>query len=207
MVDIRLPEVRLVGYTDEPLKLIEHMGRKAYGSPDSDTSEGTERWIKARLQGWEHDVLEHAQTHWEFDFSRVVAQEATRHRIAAYTMQSMRFKEPTKEDMQLVPPDVRPEDREEWVLDYMKAFEIYAKWRSKGYKRQTARYHLPMGSATVLCATWNFRELRHIFGMRAVRKAQPEFHYLAYKMWQQATALWPSVFDSCEVEPYEDAGL
>lgn len=215
----RLPDVVLMGWStwntpnmliDDPrgaLKLIEYAGRKAYGSPQSPDMAGTVRWIRARMDGWEHDVVEHAQTHWEFDFSRVVAQEATRHRIAAYTMQSMRFKAPTLEDMELVPPEVKESDREEWVADYKATFALYEKWLERGYKRQTARYHLPIGSATSLFATWNFRELRHIFGLRATRKAQPEFHYLADKMFKQAVSMWPAVFEGVPTEAWVDPNL
>lgn len=189
-----LPEVKLISHTPDPLRHIEVQGREAYGSAPSSTDEGVERWIAARLRGWELDVLEHATVTWRITMSRVAAQEFTRHRIAAYTMQSMRFREPQLEDMHLVPPEIKDEDIEEWIADYEAAFEVYKKWRAKGYKRQTARYHLPVGSKTVLAATWNFRTMMHILHMRDSKMAQPEAQYIANKMRTILTEKWPIVF-------------
>lgn len=186
------PTVELVSATPDAEAHIERCGRVAYGSAPN--PEKTAQWIKARLDGWEHDVLEHASATFRITCSRVAAQQLTRHRIAAYTMQSQRFRETPLDDMGLLPPECKPEDQAEWAADMVAAFAVYRKWRDRGYHKQAARYHLPLGSATVLVATWNFREIRHIIGMRLPNKAEPEVRYLADLLLTICHGNWPAAF-------------
>jgi thymidylate synthase (FAD) len=186
------PTLELLTATPDAEQQIEVAGRVAYGSePNPDK---TAQWIKARLDGWEHDVLEHASATFRITCSRVAAQQLTRHRIAAYTMQSQRFRETPAEDMDLLPPECKPEDAEEWLADYRAAFAVFRKWRARGYHKQAARYHLPLGSATVLVATWNFRQIRHIIYMRLPNKAEPEVRELAAQLLAICIEHWPAVF-------------
>lgn len=189
------PAVQLVSWTPEPLQHIERMGRIAYGSAPSSDVQGCEEWIRKRLRGWELDVLEHASTTWTFTLSRIAAQQYTRHRLAAYTMESQRFREVQEEDLTLVPPECKIEDVAEWLADMHAAYLVYRKWRDKGYHKQAARYHLPGGAKTILSATWNFRELLHILHMRRPNMAEPEVQHLANAMHAILSSMWPCVFE------------
>ena len=186
--------VALERVTPDAEQLIEHEGRKAYGSPESKDYAGRYQWIKARLRAGEDDVVEHGVATVDFRCSRVVSHELVRHRIASYTQQSQRFREPRITDF-IIPPELKPEHRAEWLADYQAAYAVYRKWRDRGVKRQTARYHLPLGSSTELGATTNFREWRHILKLRATRKAQPEMAYVMRKLRTVFAQKWPAVFD------------
>ncbi len=184
--------VQFITATPEAERLIELLGREAYGSAASPTIEGRRQWIRKRLEGGEDDVIEPALAHWLITCSRVVSHETVRHRIASYTQRSLRFREPTLTEV-IMPPEVREEDIAEWVEDYRRAFDVYAKWR-KRYPRQTARYHLPMGSSTRVACSWNLRQTRHILRMRAVKAAQPEMRFVAERVRDECLARWPGVF-------------
>lgn len=195
MMEIDRPSVTLLTATPNAQKIIEICGRKSYGSAESDTEQGTYNWIKARIRGWEHDVLEHASATFLFTCSRVCSHQLVRHRIAAYTQESQRFKAEQAEDLTLVPYWVHDEDVAEWLDDYQKSYAIYQKWVGRGYQRQQSRYHLVSGARTHLAATWNFRQIRHIIEMRTPKKADPEFRQLAIDFRNICVENWPAVFD------------
>ena len=199
-MDIKRPSIEIISHTPDAEKLIEECGRESYGSPPSEDYEGTRKWIQARLRGWELDVLEHASVTFLVVCSRVTSQQITRHRIAAYTQQSQRFRESKIDDVYLIPPQIKDEDIEEWIADYVAAFSLYTKWRNRGYHKQTARYHLPGGTGTRIRCTWNFRMIRHIIEMRAEPKADPEFRFLARNLLNMCVEKWPAVFEDLQLE-------
>lgn len=184
--------VTLIQATPDAERHIELCGREAYGSAQFDNILGTRDWIRKRIEGWEHDVLEHASATFRFTGSRVMSHEMVRHRLAAITQRSQRFTE-SAVGSYIIPPEVKEEDYEEWMVDYASAQAIYDKWRLR-YPRQTARYHLPNGAETSVVFTWNFREIRHILEMRWAPKAQPETRDLARQLGIICLNEWPGVF-------------
>lgn len=188
-------EVSLVTATPDAEKHIELCGREAYGSAESPTIEGTRRWIRKRIEGWEHDVLEHAVATFHVVCSRVVSHELVRHRIASYTQRSMRFSESAVTDF-ILPPEVEESLAPMWERHYNEIMERYYNfWRNDaGYNRQTARYFVPHAAATSIKVTMNFRELRHFILMRAGSLAQPEMQVVAQRIWKICLTEWPSVF-------------
>lgn len=196
---IVVPKVALVTATPDAERHIEYCGRKAYGSAPSPDLTGARNWIIKRIENWEEDVLEHSVATFEIDCSRVVSHELVRHRIASYTQQSQRFSESSIGDF-VIPQEVDGDDREEWLQDNLHSLAVYTKWRTKGYKRQTARYHLAAGSATNIIVTQNFRSLRHLILMRVAKLAQPEFKLIARQVWDICRSNWPSCFDDLEAE-------
>lgn len=191
-------EVKLVTITPDIERHIEWCGRHAYGSRQSDTMEGTRDWIRKRITGYELDVLEHGVMTFEVTGSRVYTHEKVRHRLASYTQGSQRFSERFVRDY-IIPPDVDPEDHEEWEADYKAAQAIYDKWRKK-YPRQTARYHLPGGIASSLVLTMNVRMLRHVVTMRAGTPALPEMRQIVQGIWAICLREAPSCFEDLEDE-------
>ncbi len=189
-----------VGLLDtlSPEHIIEYCGREAYGSEGDNTIDGARRWITKRKRAGEWDVLEHASATFLITCSRVASHEIVRHRLASYTQQSMRFREP-KIDEFLVPDEVTEEDVLEWVDDYNSAYLVFQKWMERGYKRQTARYHLPLGSGTRIACTWNFRTILHILNLRGSKKAQPEVRQIAKMIEEICMERWPGVFTKEEI--------
>lgn len=187
-------EVKMVSCTPDPERHIEVCGREAYGSTPSSDIEDVRRWIRKRIEGWEHDVLEHSIATFHITCSRVVSHELVRHRLASYTQRSMRFTESAVKDY-IVPPEA--EGHKSWFED---CFETaysnyeYAKKTLK-YPRQTARYVLPNMTATTIMVTMNFRELRHVVMMRAAKMAQPEMRVVAQGIWDECLKIAPSVFE------------
>ncbi|MCG3771604.1 MAG: Flavin-dependent thymidylate synthase [Nitrosomonadaceae bacterium] len=197
-IELVLPDASLITCTPDAERHIELCGREAYGSAPSQNIEDTRAWISKRISGWEHDVLEHASATFHITCSRVVSHELVRHRIASYTQSSQRFTEDATKQF-IVPPELKGEDREEFILDLETMHATYEKWRAH-YPRQTARYLLPNATATTIMMTMNFRELRHLIVMRAAKMAQPEMQLIARLIWTMCMSYWPSVFDDLTVE-------
>ena len=192
--------VELISHTPDPERHIELCGREAYGSAPSPDIEGTRSWIRKRIAGWEHDVLEHASATIRVQGSRVYSHEMVRHRLASYTQSSMRFSEAAAKDY-ILPPEVKEEDRAEWDYDQALIQEYYRKWRTdKGYPRQTAHYFLPLATATSMMETLNFRSWRHVITMRAEAPAQPEMRAITKEIWVALLAIAPSVFEDLAKE-------
>ena len=202
-MNIERPRVELLTCTPNACYTIEACGRESYGSPISNDEAGNYKWIKARIAGWEHDVLEHASATFVIVCSRVVSHELVRHRIASYTQQSMRFREVQETDLCMIPDFVKDEDVEQWYNHYMCAFEVFRWWRERGYNKDQARYHLPLGSSTRIACTWNFREIRHIIEMRTPKRANAEIRKIAKEIRDICIESWPAVFDEYKEE--EDA--
>jgi thymidylate synthase (FAD) len=194
-------EVKLVSCTPEPERHIETCGREAYGSTPSSDIEDVRNWIRKRIQGWEHDVLEHSVATFHITCSRVVSHELVRHRLASYTQKSMRFTEQAVQDF-IIPPEVEDKLHQTWFQSrFDRAYEDYEYARKAlKYPRQTARYVLPNMTATTIMMTANFRELRHVVTMRAAKMAQPEMRVVAQRIWEECIKIAPSVFDDLATE-------
>lgn len=192
MMEIVSPSIILIEYTRGAENHIELCGREAYGSAVSMKIEDTRDWIRKRIAQGEEDVVEHAVATWHIVCSRAVSHELVRHRLASYTQMSQRFTEKATENF-IIPAEVEEVDRPAWEAIYFLEKAFYEEQRRK-YPRQTARYVLPVGTATSLYATWNFRVIRHVIKLRVVPAAQPEFRVLAGRLRNICVENWPGVF-------------
>jgi thymidylate synthase (FAD) len=125
-------------------------------------------------------VLEHVSFTFDIQLSRVAWDQLVRHRIASYTAQSHRFTDIEKEDLSFyIPSDVRPEHYAEWIEDMKTQYAIYKKWRDKGYKKETARYHAPISASIKATITFNLRSLLNLLSLRTDAHAQQEIRDFA----------------------------
>lgn len=149
--------------------------------------------------------------HYSFTFSITNVSVAllgqlTRHRLASFAAQSLRYNNLTKdENINIVIPEELNENINDINNIYYKSisdsYNNYTKLIEKGYKPQTARYVLPQGIETNLIMTMNIRELFHFFDLRYCNRADDEIYKLASMIYflchQQDEFLFSFAKHSC----------
>lgn len=179
-------------------KMIEQAGRTCYKSEDKITEESQEKFIKQLLKSGHLSVLEHLSITIKLVGDRSMSHQLVRHRIAAYSQQSQRYCNYSKKGFQMVlPPSVAEHNRlYDWKQGIGNACSTYLRLLEDGIPPEDARSVLPNATVTEVVTTFNLRQWRHVFDLRALDN---------HAQWQirglMQTALWvfstkvPFVFD------------
>jgi len=179
----------------------EHLISRAYGictGKQAISVENIQKWIKLGHES----PLEHASATFLIeDISRSCLAQLTRHRIASYSVQSMRYCD-VGENPSVVPlslleesiTHVEPNLLTDYlgVMDY--ARDVYNHLVEMGIPKEDARFVLPLATTTDLIMTMNFRELRHFFVLRTHKAAQWEIRKLANMILDVMIGEAPNVF-------------
>lgn len=189
--------VKLIAYTQgmnggSPEDLLAHAFSQCYQKPVS---------IDAVLRNISHEsVLEHISFSFDIKVSRVMWDQLVRHRLASYTAQSHRYTDIEKKDLVFfIPFEVKQnDDVDEWLEDSEIIYNIYRKWRNKGYKKETARYHAPIGVSIKATVSFNLRSLLNLLELRTSHHAQEEIRLFAEEVWQEVKPLFPRLAEALE---------
>lgn len=203
----------LVGIGGEtPLELIELAGRTAYQSRERITHQSAERFIEMLRKRGHESVLEHSAMTVEFNnLSRGFTHELVRHRLASFTQESTRRvdesdfkvvvppnKDPDEQVVQLVLPD-----GSSLMISFREWMELneqmYRGLRKAGWHTQDARQVLPIGIKAQIVITTNFREWRHIFGLRCSHRAHWEIRRVMVNLLREVQERIPVIFDDFEI--------
>lgn len=189
--------VKLIAFTQgvngkTPEDLLSHAFSQCYQKPAS---------IGAVLRNLSHDsVLEHVSFTFDVKMSRVSWDQLVRHRLASYTAQSHRYTDIEESDLSFFIPSevIENGDEDEWIEDLAHNYDVYKKWRDRGYKKQTARYQATIGVSIV--ATWsiNLRSLLNLLELRTSAHAQEEIRLFAEEVWQEVKPLFPRLEEALE---------
>ena len=173
----------------------------ALGNADQDplnpTVDSIMQAVKSMLSDPPHEsVIEHSLMTVSFICDRGVSHELVRHRLAAFTQESTRYCNYSKgkfgaEVTTIEPPFwVGDESQdEEWREAMGHAEEHYMSLVEGGASPQEARSVLPNSLKTEVVLSANFREWRHIFRMRASKKAHPQMRELMLPLLQEVKAM------------------
>ncbi|QAA77186.1 MAG: Thymidylate synthase ThyX [Candidatus Bipolaricaulis sibiricus] len=186
--------LQLIAITPDAEALIARCARVSHRSEG--TGLESDRELIRRLIKLGHEsVLEHAVATFAISgVSRACANQLTRHRLASFVQESQRYVD--VRDRPLVrPPSFSDEDWQEARRLYADALTLYEGLVARGVAREDARFVLPIGAATQLVLTANFRELRHILRLRLARSAQWEIRELGRRMLTILLDHVPSVFE------------
>lgn len=189
--------VKLIAYSQgvngqTPEDLLSLAFSKCYQRPAS---------IEAVLRNLKHEsVLEHVSFTFDTKMSRSCWEHLTRHRIASFTAQSHRYTDIEKKDLVFfIPTEVKINDNaDEWLEDAETIYNIYRKWRNKGYKRETARYLAPIGVSIEAIVSFNLRSLLNMLELRTSAHAQEEIRLFAEEVWQEVKPLFPQLAAALE---------
>jgi len=206
--------------TPNALQFIEKCGRVCYKSENLITPESSKDFIKMLLNpDKKHEsVLEHAVATFRFITDRGVTHEIVRHRLAAYSQESTRYCNYSKDkygnEITVILPvrfykiylatetndwiGITEEDRFKfgnWFTGIERCQEHYLRAIEYGEKPQEARDLLPNSLKTELVMTANFREWRHFFKLRTSAAAHPQKRDLANQALSIMRKEVPIIFD------------
>jgi len=133
--------------------------------------------------------------------SRVALAQLVRHRTFSFSVQSMRY---VKQNGNFVTP-MQLNDIE-WYDDITKAmFAEYHSLLEDGYKKEDARYVLPLATTTNLVVTIPLMFAQNFFELRLHKSAQPEIRALAALMFKETYNLLNDFFSDNVVDLWSEA--
>lgn len=215
--------------TDAPSdseKLCEVMGRLCYRSFEPGLNpnvtrvrEGNEVYLKNILNVGHGSVIEHAVLNFIFcDVSRVFTHELVRHRAgSAMSQESLRFVRldkltayaPTHITENESGMEIYAEAMEQLEQVQIKLAEVYDIDNMKDFgikKKLTSAFRrvAPIGVATTIGWSCNFRTLRHVIEMRTDPHAEEELRLVFGQVYDILKERYPNLLGDYEVEMVDD---
>ncbi len=212
--------------------LVEHVercGRICYKSEKKITPGSADMFVEKIRKSQHLSVLEHASVTAIVIGSRAMSHQLVRHRIAAYSQESMRYCNYGKNDslqvicppsIGLPPGDYLMDDLEtklegtlsfrqcRWVELMDGAYYEYKCELDDGIRPEDARFVLPNATKTELAVTFNLRQWRHVFMERALNKhAQWEIRDIFSAILRDIQTRLPSVFVDLGQQSPGDAAI
>lgn len=184
-------------------KVIVDAGRTCYKANKSDyTPEEVDKFIRKLISCEHESPLEHLSFTVKFITDRGISHELVRHRLAAFSQESTRYANYSKDKFGNQITCIMPRqlwddastlaENVETVTEAYKAAErAYMELLERGVKPQIARSVLPNGLKTELVMTCNIREWRHILKLRCDEAAHPEIRYLCKQIYDELKKYHP----------------
>lgn len=199
---------------DEIYARIETAGRTCYKSEEQMTPESGRKFAAKLIKLGHESVLEHAVVMIRFTVDRGVSHEIVRHRIAAFSQESTRYCNYSKDKFGNEITFIRPcfwddgypsatwAQFNQWMNDMSHAEEAYMRMIRMGATPEKARSVLPNSLKTELVMTVNIRELRHFLRLRAACEAgtpHPQMLEVAVPLYQTCVKLMPELFSDIAI--------
>lgn len=163
---------------EQILRKLERCGKVSRKSKLGDA----ESFVRSIIKRGHESVLEHVSLTFHIVCDRAIMAELTRHRLAAFTVESTRYIN-YKDGLTVIAPTTNVLGA---MLDWEGAVEMseakYKRLIKSGVPPEQARAVLPMCLATELYMTANLRELRHILKLRTDKAAHPQMRVVAGKI-------------------------
>lgn len=195
-------EILFLPPSEEILKLIETAGRTCYKSEDRMEPGSAEAFIKRIVDSGHESVIEHGAGTVKFICDRGVSHELVRHRLAAYSQESTRYANYSRDkfgrEITVIKPCFWPEDSpvyKQWLQAMEQAERAYMQLLDRGAKAQEARSVLPNSLKTEVVMTANLREWRHVLKLRCSKPAHPQIREVMLPLLQDFKKLVPVLFD------------
>lgn len=188
---------------EEILKLIELAGRTCYKSEDKIDENSSSPFVEKICKVNKHfSVLEHSGFTVKFICDRGVTHELVRHRIAAYSQESTRYcnfsKDKFGNEITVIKPLFWEENSlpyEMWRVGCLSAEKAYfALLNSCKSSPQEARSVLPNSLKTEIVMTANLREWKHVFDLRCSPQAHPQIREIMIPLRDEVSQILPEIF-------------
>ena len=205
------PKVVLLQHTPNPEQVVALSAKLCYSDADiMDLKEGVEekdvsKFI-ARLVSMGHlSPIEHASFTFGIEgVSRSLLAQITRHRIASFSVKSLRYVAANKKGaFNYVIPEAIEALGEEYVDKFKAQMDTMQGWYDEWQKllggdceksNEDARFVLPNAAETKMTMTMNVRELMHFFTVRCCNRAQWEIREVAWSMLEEVLKVAPELF-------------
>lgn len=173
---------------EQLLRNIEEAGRTCYKSEGAITSDSYRPFIEMIMKSGHHSMFEHEKVTVRIICDRGVTHEIVRHRLAAYSQESTRYCNYSGERFGNEITVIEPfffenyEDKKLyrlWKEACEQSEQYYFHLLKQGAIPQEARSVLPNSLKTEIVVTYNLREWRHFFSLRADGAAHPQMQQIA----------------------------
>lgn len=196
---------------DGIVRHLEECGRTCYKSEDRITPDSADKFVRKICRNNHESVLEHESLTARIVCSRACSHQLVRHRIAAYSQESMRYCNYGKRGLMVIcPPSIGvpvgdycmyyvhealSRRQQDWVKAIDTVYEEYQRELQEGVRPEDARFILPNATKTEVVATYNLRMWRHVFKERALNNhAQWEIREIFSDILANLAWRLPSVF-------------
>ena len=189
-------KAELLAITPNSERLIEMAGRQCYKSEHRVTDTSYINFNKSIIARDHCSVLEHATATIKLsNVSLVTTHQLVRHRLFSFAQKSMRYCTIDKLEY-IVPKDIdsHPALHNIFIKHMDDCQATYAHLLAMGIKAESARYVLPVATATEITITGNFRQWRHAFEERLAPAAQQEIREAMQKCLDILFNEAPSIF-------------
>lgn len=194
-------EILYLPPVEELLRVIELAGRTCYKSEDKITQDSAPEFIGRIVRSGHESVIEHGNCTVRFVCDRGVSHELVRHRLAAFSQESTRYANYSKDrfgnEITVIKPFFWSEDSPEYSL-WLKAMEqaeqAYLQLLDLGASPQEARSVLPNSLKTEVVMTCNLREWRHVLRLRCSQKAHPQIREVMLGLLKEMNQRIPVLF-------------
>jgi len=194
-------KVELLFITPDAEKLIEVAGRISYLSFDKQGKDTEKAFIRMLIKNGHFSVLEHAYANFRIsDVSRAFTHQLVRHRLCSFTQQSQRYVDESKFNY-IEPESIKNNSKAHSLFTkFMEsAKRVYSELQRLGIKNEDVRFVLPNAVESQIVVTANFREWRHIIGIRGSPDAQWEIRRVAIEILRILKKYVPTVFEDFEI--------
>lgn len=186
----------------EILERLELIGRTCYKSEDKITPGSALKFANMIVhERKHHSVIEHASMTVRFIFDRGVSHELVRHRLCAFSQESTRYCNYSKDKFGNEITVIEPCFWEESSILYQfwkdaceTAEANYFSLLKAGAKPQEARSVLPNSLKTEIVTTANLREWRHILTLRTGAPAHPQIRQVMVPLLAEVKERIPILF-------------
>jgi len=198
---------------DYLLPHVERCGRICYKSEAKITDKSAPKFVENICRNRHESVLEHSSLTAIMIGSRAFSHQLVRHRIGAYSQESMRYVNYGKSRaLKVICPKrfgMKPgiydcsdtgelTDKQYFWLHHQDAcYREYLRELEDGVPPEDARYSLPISCKTEVAVTYNLRQWRHFLRIRTDRHAQWEIRDIATDICKQLKRDMPAVF--CDI--------
>ena len=199
-------EVEKVDYT-RIMKNLERACRTCYRSEDKITDESYKTLLKNCINRGHESILEHEKITVRMTCDIGVYKDLTRHRLAAFSIESTRYCNYGKDKFDNQIRFIKPVNMEEGT-------EIYKKWEScckdiekyyiemvnEGATPDQMRMILPHSTAAQVTMTADIREWKHILSLRCTKHAHPAVEQVMIPLLLKFKDNMPEIFDDVDYD-------
>ncbi|HNX92212.1 MAG TPA: FAD-dependent thymidylate synthase [Syntrophomonas sp.] len=186
---------------------LERYARTCYKSENQMKDISDPNFLKSKLTMGHESIIEHEKATLMLIVDRGVSHEIVRHRIAAYSQESTRYcsynKNKFGNEISVIEPYFfkgRDEDYQLWKEACLGAEKNYMAMLDSGCSAQEARSVLPNSLKTEIVVTYNMREWRHFFKLRADKAAHPQMRQAAIPLLLYFQSKMPVLFDDIDYD-------
>lgn len=184
---------------------LERAGRVCYHSEDKITKVSAAPFLRGILKRGHESVIEHQAITVRFITSRGILAEITRHRLAAFSVESTRYCDYSKNAVEFICPEsYYPMLKQNqyatrlYILSCQQTAQAYLELRKQGIPPEEARDVLNQALKTEIVMTANIREWRHIFKLRTTPAAHPQIRDLLLPVLKYFQEMLPILFEDIQ---------